>query len=111
MRGYVHQHLKVEKKDATLSDYNSWYNNTERVQNPSIVEKYREGEFYKRIKPIADIHNDVIHANFVQISAKNKKEYINTIKDFCNTYPQIDLTAVFTSGVPTISADLRVDRQ
>ena len=73
MRGYVHQHLKANKKDATLSDYNSWYNNTERVQNPSIVEKYRKGEFYKRIKPIADIRNDVIHANLCKYPLKIKR--------------------------------------
>ncbi len=110
MRGYARKYLEVEKEDANLSDYNSWYNNKERMQNPCIVEKYRKGGFYNRIKPIANIRNDVIHANSVQISTENKKEYINTIKDFCNTFPQIDLTATFTSGVPTMTADLRVDR-
>ena len=108
MRGYVHKHLSVNNKKPELRHYNTWYNNNERVQNPSIVEKYRKGGFYKRVEPIADIRDDVIHANSVHISAKDKEEYINTIKDFCDTFPEVRIKVHDTAGV-TEAANVRVD--
>ena len=108
MRGYVHEYLSVNNNKPELRDYNKWYNNNDRVQNPSIVEKYQKGDFYTRIKPIADIRDDVIHANSVHISAKDKEEYINTIKDFCDTFPEVRIKVHDAAGVTEV-ANVRVD--
>lgn len=109
MRGYARKYLNVNKdlKDANLSDYNSWYNN-DKVLNPCIVEKYHNGGFHGRIKPISDIRNDVIHANSVQISAQDKEEYINTIKDFCSTFPEFRIKVHDTIDV-TETVNVRVN--
>lgn len=111
MREYGKKFLTVSEqaiKEANLKDLNGWYNNSERMNNKDIRDKYLDGGFYDKIKEIARIRNDLIHGHLLPLPFDERNEHIKTVINFCKTFPQVRIKTIIEGGTVTASFEATV---
>ena len=73
---------------GTITTYNNFFTGLRgKPEGDSFAKKYHNKGFPKRIEIVATRRNDIMHGRVENIEPQQKKEAIDTIEDFCTTFP------------------------
>ena len=101
----------LEKRKLTLLKISELYGDESKYICRETFKEYGDGCFPERIGDIVGARNAVIHSFIdedkrVMVPDEEKKRYIQTIKDFCRTFPMARVEANISGGPSTACFDV-----